>query len=379
MALGDVNVQPLWQSLAPAQVDRGPHVRDWLGNVWPTGTFPALPDLSWAGPILPVDGDGFRAGPLEWAAFAIAVSLAMADTRPPTLMEMGASQAPWCLSWVRALPGKINGSRMVLAVAFEAAAGSRTTRHFWQEQGLNVIVSPRVGGGLELTGDGWAVSWREQAVVQGGGVVHFPDVDISADNGAQAVRDTELVDYRGQRHHYRLVPGIDPADAIYDAGYVHFLHLDIQGGEKEILAANAFGRVRGRIGVLMLGTHSRDAEALAFDLLPGTGFFLLDEDPCLYEVHQGRPQLVRDGEQLWLSVEAMEHLHGRGLLRDPEDVARARARTQRPDLCRKESASALGGANGAVAVGNTIRHLLRRRRRELGGRPSALHEDPPQT
>lgn len=333
MALPDIDVDTLWRELSSPDREPGEHVRDWLGNVWPVGTFPALPAEGWVGPEVPADGDGFRAGPLEWAAFAIAASMAAADSRPPTLLEMGASQAPWCLSWVRALRAVAPDVDGVRAVAFEAAAGSALTERFWREQGLQLETAPRPEGGLELTGPGWSVSWRQQAVAHGGGVVHFPDVDIAHDNGAQAVRTPSGQDYRGHAQTYRTVTAVDPVAAVEDAGFVHLLHLDIQGGEREILEAGAFDLLSGRVGVLMLGTHSRAAESLAFDLLPGAGFFLVDEEPCAYEVQQGRPALVRDGEQLWLTVPALEHLRSRGLLRDPRDVdaARAQPRTPRPD------------------------------------------------
>jgi len=51
-------------------------VTDWLGNVWLEGTFPALPAEGWRGPLTPDEGDGFRAGPLEWGSFAMAAQLA---------------------------------------------------------------------------------------------------------------------------------------------------------------------------------------------------------------------------------------------------------------------------------------------------------------
>lgn len=134
---------------------------------------------------------------------------------------------------------------------------------------------------------------------------------------------------------------MDPVEVVEALGFVHFLHLDIQGGEEEVLQARAFDSMRDRIGVLMLGTHSRAAEALAFETLPEAGFVLVDEEPCLYSVSAGVPHLVRDGEQLWLASAVVELLQVQGLLqgRGLLDLSRRRrkepvAERGLPRLCR---------------------------------------------
>src|SRR4051812_18218565 len=80
-------------------------VHDWVGNQWPAGSLPALPVPGWKGPQLPLESDGFRAGAIEWAAFAIGLRHSEFSSdhpdAPAVMLELGASQAPWCLSWVR--------------------------------------------------------------------------------------------------------------------------------------------------------------------------------------------------------------------------------------------------------------------------------------
>ena len=180
-------------------------------------------------------------------------------------------------------------------------------------------------GGLLLRGDGWLVDWREQAVLTGGGTVRFPDVDISQDNGAQAVREATATGYRGQPQRYREVPAVDPVDAVRECDYVHLLHMDVQGAEEETLRSGAFSEISGAVAVVMLGTHSRAAEALAFEQMPRAGFVLVDEQPCLHRVLSGHPRLVRDGEQLWLAADAVEHLAAQEVLRDPALLALSRS------------------------------------------------------
>jgi hypothetical protein len=328
VAIEDLNTAALWEQLVPTARPEPAVVQDWLGNRWPTGTFPALPAPGWQGPRTPEGGDGFRAGILEWTGLAVAASLAAADpSTPATAVEMGASQAPWCLSWVRALtrlaPGR---SAPIRAVAYEAAAGKDVVRAWWAAQDLDLCVAEQQHG-LLFKGQGWQVEWREQAVLTGGGTARFPDVDISQDNGAQAVREALATDYRGHPQRYREVQAVDPGDAVEELGHVHFLHMDVQGAEEQALRSGFASRLRGQVDVLMVGTHTRAAEALAFEELPDAGFVLVEEEPCLHQAISGHPRLVKDGEQLWISNKACEYLDERGLLHDPALLALSRERT----------------------------------------------------
>jgi hypothetical protein len=163
-------------------------------------------------------------------------------------------------------------------------------------------------GCLRCVGQGWTFDWWPRAVVSGGGTVQFPDVDIAVDNGAQATRSPGQVDYRGRELQYREVAAVDPIAAVRDSGFTHFLHLDIQGSEEAALRAGQFAEFVDRLAVVQLGTHTRIAEGLAFDVLASAGLVLLCEEPCLYQVIAGRPVLVRDGEQLWLAPDVVAFL-----------------------------------------------------------------------
>jgi hypothetical protein len=147
--------------------------------------------------------------------------------------------------------------------------------------------------------------------MSGGGTASFPDVDITNDNGAQATRSPGGVDYRGRELSYRDVIAVDPVDALERVGYAHFLHLDIQGGEEEVIRDGRFRELAPRLAVLQLGTHSRLAEGLAFEELADSGLVLIDEEPCQYLVIGNRPILYRDGEQLWVSPDVIAFLDER--------------------------------------------------------------------
>lgn len=306
-----LDLDGLWREL-PARAAGDDVVLDWLGNRWPPGSLPFLPSPGWEGPHLPYDSDGFRAGATEWAAFGCALRFSIARQGLATVVEMGASQGPWCVSWVRA-HRRLLGGGPVHAVAFEAADARDAAELFWSAQGFGYVCEKREGL-LELRGDNWSFAWRRQAVVHGGGVAYFPRIDIRLDNGAQTRRDDAAIDYRGRSLDHEAVQGIDPVAAVMEHDFVDFLHLDLQGGELEVLQADAFAEMAGRVGVVMLGTHSRTAESEAYSRLPAAGFVLLAEDPALFEAGHGAPLLTRDGEQLWVSREVAGYLRESDLL-----------------------------------------------------------------
>lgn len=308
MTLPNIDREALWDALADRST-HPEHIQDWIGNRWPSGSFPSPFPSGWQGPQLPHDGDGFRAGAIEWLGFAIAAHYAAADDRSPTAVEMGASQAPWCLSWIRAMR-KLGARELIRAIAYEAGDGRSATERFWGAQGLAFDSTTSEDGSLRCSGDGWVFEWRPEAIMTGGGTVRFPDVDIAVDNGAQATRTPGDLDYRGRNLAYRDVTAADPTEVVIGAGFVHFLHLDIQGAEEEIIREGAFREIAEHVAVVQLGTHSRTAEGLAFDELGAVQFSLVSEEPCMHLVIEGRPVLVRDGEQLWVSADVANFLGG---------------------------------------------------------------------
>jgi hypothetical protein len=93
-------------------------------------------------------------------------------------------------------------------VALEAGAGTDAARRFWAEQELEFTTEVH-GEDLTFTGTGWTVEWRRRAVVAGGGSVFSPRVDITVDNGAQAVAEPTPTDYRGFVVEHEEVAGVD--------------------------------------------------------------------------------------------------------------------------------------------------------------------------
>ena len=289
-------------------------VRDWLGNVWPEGSLPRLPDVeTWTSPRVPTAelGDGFRAGGHEWAAFALAAQFAL-WTGQGTMIEAGASQGPWCLSWVRALSPLWTHRSELKALAIEAGDGVRAAADFWAVQDLEARIE-RSDKGLSARGPNWLFEWSRAAVVAGGGDVFFPKVDIRQDNGARPERTQLAVDYRGFPVDHERVTGLDLRNLVGQVPHVTFLHCDLQGAEQALLEAGSFQRLEGTTDVVLLGTHSRAAEQLAFELMPTYGFTLMGDSACVMTPAAGGMALLVDGEQVWTSKQATEFyadLHG---------------------------------------------------------------------
>ena len=258
---------------------------DWIGNIWHRETFPRLPaDL--IPTELPIENDSIRAGKLEWLGFGLALKYAIENPESEgVLLELGSSQAPWCLSWVRAneilRPGL--GTR---AIGVEAGAKENQIESFWVTQKLSgIIQNPKVlneGNGFDLIYIdeaakieffmlNAAVTYRKK------NTTFFPDVDIFKDNGAAISTEIEVEDYRHLALAYREVPAISFKSLVRKFKKIEFLHMDIQGEELKIAKYLFAHRLSNKISVLLVGTHSIKSHKLWKFLLRMRGFSLHGE------------------------------------------------------------------------------------------------------
>ena len=300
-----MNLELLWADLvAPSTVsDQG--IYNWVGDYYAPDSFPALPEPGWTGPRHPepVSGDGFRGGPIEWAAFALALKLALAGFTELTLVECGSSQGLWALPWIR-LASRMSEptDRRVRAVAFEGSPSMESARTFWSQQSLEYLQADN-GFDFVLAGTNWQFDWRQRAVVAQRGPVYFPKIDVRTDNGASAAYEAGATDVRGHPVEYEQVHGVVLEDVVEEFGRIAFLHVDIQGAELGLLETGGFKSVRGNADVIMLGCHSRGAEQLAIEAMPELGYALIAEEPVRFR-GRGKPTLLVDGEQLWITRRA---------------------------------------------------------------------------
>ena len=95
-----------------------------------------------------------------------------------------------------------------------------------------------------------------------------------------------------------VVKMIDLQDLIGTQPRIDLLHVDIQGGEADLVEA-ALPLLGARVAYLVIGTHSRTIEGRLFDVLLSEGWTLEVERPALLDLRSGTPRLTIDGVQGW--------------------------------------------------------------------------------
>lgn len=243
---------------------------------------------------LPVPDDSLHAETIEYAALARVVE-SMRDDRF-RMFELGAGWGPW-LSAAGVLARR-RGVREIHLVGVEADPGRFVflQRHL-AENGLrpagdapsSVVADVRCD---LFNGAAW---WQPT-------VMYFPQVDSANDHGGAATTHSAGADYRGLALEHRPVQAYALADLVRRFGPVDFVHVDIQGGEYELLS-RSMEVLRGSVRFLFVGTHSRKIEGDLIALLLANNFRLLNEKPCRFDPETPRPTLegmtTRDGSQFW--------------------------------------------------------------------------------
>jgi FkbM family methyltransferase len=231
----------------------------------------------------PVPGS-FHAGTIEWVGTLRAVESAGDEF---VVAELGAGWGPWLVASAIAA-GRLG--KRVLMTGIEADPG-----HFASMQAhlTNNGFDP-VLHRLELAAigpvDGWAF---------------FPRISSADDWGAAAVYQQSPTppthDYRGFPMTYDRVRALSLASVLRDHPVVDLLHIDVQGGEREIVAAST-EVLANNVRWIVLGTHSRAIEGAVIELL-SEDWTLELEDPCRFVVGQkgriGPEHSTNDGTQVW--------------------------------------------------------------------------------
>ena len=97
---------------------------------------------------------------------------------------------------------------------------------------------------------------------------------------------------------YDALPMVSLEDAAAPHSRIDLLHVDIQGGEAELVAA-CLPLLCRKFAYLLIGTHSRAIEGRLFDTLLGAGWRLEIERPCRVHLIDGAPSTYVDGVQGW--------------------------------------------------------------------------------
>ena len=88
------------------------------------------------------------------------------------------------------------------------------------------------------------------------------------------------------------------ARMIDEASTLDLLHIDIQGGEAD-LVRDSLELINSRVSYLFIGTHSRQIEGRLFESLIAAGCWHLEiERPARLELY-ANPKVIVDGIQGW--------------------------------------------------------------------------------
>jgi len=216
----------------------------------------------------------------EWAAALRAVDLAKSTF---TMAELGcgwgcwmnntgvAARAAGCdvhLIGVEADEGHVAFARE--ACAINGFAPSRVTLH-------HAVAAAYSGAALfprqETAGEEWGLE---------------PAVDLSEAERADAVASGAFTE----------LPTISLADLLGERTKLDLLHIDIQGGEAELVELSR-PMLDARVSYLVIGTHSREIEGRLFANLGGSCWRLEIERPALLALGPAGPTTTVDGVQGW--------------------------------------------------------------------------------
>jgi len=91
------------------------------------------------------------------------------------------------------------------------------------------------------------------------------------------------------------------ADVIGDRPRIDLLHIDIQGGEADLIRGT-LQLLKARVAYIVIGTHSREIEGRLFSDLLAEGWRLEVERPAILGLTRSGPQISVDGVQGWRNM-----------------------------------------------------------------------------
>lgn len=235
---------------------------------------------------IPIPDDGLRAEAIEY--FAVLQSIETSPGRSFTIVELGASYAPWlAAAGVVALR---SGRRNLSLTAVEASR-----LHF-------DLIAPHLAANGINNGE-HSVRLFHGAIAKERGVMRFPVAENAGDNGGQAVAEGQSSTFIRPKAAYEDVTAFMLADVLPETT-TDLLHVDIQGAEAEVLIANP-DLLNSRVRALFVGTHSRLIEGRLLEFFHAQGWQLLRERPTKFSYRADEPNVTgwttRDGGQYWIN------------------------------------------------------------------------------
>ena len=103
------------------------------------------------------------------------------------------------------------------------------------------------------------------------------------------------------RGSHDVLPMIPLEQIAADHERIDLLHIDIQGGEADLIA-DCLSTLNEKVAYLVVGTHSRQIEGRLFDMMLAAGWRLEMERPAILSVTGPSPIVTVDGLQGWRNL-----------------------------------------------------------------------------
>jgi hypothetical protein len=265
---------------APGLVPRPGYITNFLGVLVDPKFLPSVLE-PFAGTVepLPIPAN-WHADIAEWAAALRAVDLAK---RSFTVIELGCGWGCWLNNT------GVAARRAGLDVHLVGIEGDHGHLRFAEEATVINGFSPSqcvLHHGIAAAQPGTALFPRQEEAGSTWGLE--PIFGATEEQREEAVRSGK----------FDVLPMVALSEVARPLPRVDLLHVDIQGGEAD-LVAGCLDLLREKVAYLLIGTHSRQIEGRLFDMLLGQGWRLEIERPAILNLHGPSPVVVVDGVQGW--------------------------------------------------------------------------------
>ncbi len=99
---------------------------------------------------------------------------------------------------------------------------------------------------------------------------------------------------------FEALPMVPLGDVTRDHDKIDLLHIDIQGGEADLIE-DCLQAMNDKVAYVLIGTHSRQIEGRLFDIMLNAGWQLDMERAAFITVTGPEPVVVVDGVQGWMN------------------------------------------------------------------------------
>lgn len=241
---------------------------------------------------MPVPDDGFHAEALEYVALIDSIRRSRDSF---CAVEIGAGWAPWV-----SLGGVLARKQVFSNISLVSVEGLPSRFELMKKQLTFNSLRPD-SEECDTLLDNIHCKLFKGAAGFGQDCLWFPDAPVT-DMGSAASTENGQTDYRGLQTTNTKIKAYTLHDILDDLEKIDYLHIDIQGSEYDLIAAN-LSLLTERVEGMMVATHSRVIEGKLVELLHSNGWHLHREKPCIVNWESCAPTITGmttvDGCQYW--------------------------------------------------------------------------------